>query len=310
MVFSFSAEGNSGDAVRRRDIRAQFRAVNSDAQRVFGFKMLRGRYFNQDDTAGSQAVVVVNREFVKQYSQTNNPDKVMGQNLMGFGKNRRAIVVGVLDDTRQISVAEQPVPEIQVYFPQLTPDTGTYQAAGGVAMSLALRTSRSPSSITPELRAIMTQSSPELANTEFTTMTQIVEDSYGSQQLVARLLIVFGASALLLCLSGLYGLLAQLVTQRTREIGVRVALGATRSQVVWLVIRQAARMIAGGAIAGLALAWFASHLVSGFLYGVTPHDAITLVVVPLLLAASGLAAASLPAARAASINPVEALRAE
>ena len=310
MVFSFSAEGNSADAVRRRDIRAQFRAVNSDAQRVFGFTMLRGRYFNQDDTAGSQAVIVVNREFVKQYSQSNDPDKVMGQSLMGFGKDRRAIVVGILDDTRQISITEQPVPEIQVYFPQLTPDTGTYQAAGGVAMSLALRTSRTPSSIIPELRSIMTKASPELAGTEFTTMTQIVEDSYGSQQLVARLLIVFGGSALLLCLSGLYGLLAQLVTQRTREIGVRVALGATRSQVVWLVIRQAARMIVGGAIAGLALAWFTSRLVASYLYGVTPHDALTMTSVALLLAASGLAAASLPAARAASINPVEALRAE
>lgn len=310
MVFSFSAEGNSSDAVRRRDIRAQFRAVNSDAQRVFGFRMLRGRYFNQDDTAGSQAVLVVNREFVKQYSQSNDPDKVIGQSLMGFGKDRHAIVVGILDDSRQISVSEQAVPEIQVYFPQLTPDTGTYQAAGGVAMSLALRTSRAPSSILPELHVIMTQASPELANTEFTTMTQIVEDSYGSQQLVSRLLIVFGGSALLLCLSGLYGLLAQLVAQRTREIGVRIALGASRSLVVWLVIRQAARMIAGGAIAGLALAWFASRLVSSFLYGVTPHDAITMVVVSLVLGATGLAAASLPAARAASINPVEALRSE
>lgn len=161
MVFSFSAEGNSADAVRRRDIRAQFRAVNSDAQRVFGFKMLRGRYFNQDDTAGSQAVVVVNREFVKQYSQSNDPDKVMGQSLMGVGKNRRAVVVGILDDTRQLSITEQPTPEIQVYFPQLTPDTGTYLAAGGVAMSLALRTTRSSSSMLPELRAIMTQASPE-----------------------------------------------------------------------------------------------------------------------------------------------------
>ena len=307
MVFSFSAEGNSADAVRRRDIRAQFRAVNSDAQRVFGFKMLRGRYFNQDDTAGSQAVVVVNREFVKQYSQSNDPDKVIGQSIMSFGKDRRAIVVGILDDTRQISVSEQPMPEVQVYFPQLTRESGTYQAALGVAMTLALRTTRPTSSIVPELHGIMTQASPELANTEFTTMTQIVEDSYGSQQLVARLLIVFGASALLLCL---YGLLPHLVTQRTREIGVRVALGATRSQVVWLVIRQAARMIAGGAIIGLALAWFASRLVSGFLYGVTPHDALTMTAVALLLAASGLAAASLPAARAASINPVEALRAE
>jgi predicted permease len=310
MVFSFSAEGNSSDAVRRRDIRAQFRAVNSDAQRVFGFTMLRGRYFNQDDTAGSQAVVVVNREFVKQYSQSNDPDKVMGQSLMGFGKGRRAIVAGILDDTRQISVTEQPVPEIQVYFPQLTPDSGTYQAAGGIAMSLALRTSRSPSSIVPELRVIMTKASPELANTEFTTMTQIVEDSYGSQQLVSRLLIVFGGSALLLCLSGLYGLLAQLVTQRTREIGVRVALGASRRQVIGLVLRQAGRMLLAGAVAGLTLAWFSTRFVSSYLYGVRAHDALTLIAVALLLAIGGLTAAFLPAARAASINPVEALRME
>ena len=310
MVFSFSAEGNSADAVRRRDIRAQFRAVNSDAQRVFGFTMLRGRYFNQDDTAGSQAVVVVNREFVKQYSQSNDPDKVMGQSLMGFSKDRRAIVVGILDDTRQISVTEQPVPEIQVYFPQLTPSSGTYQAAGGVAMSLALRTSRSPSSIVPELRAIMTHASPELANTEFTTMTQIVEDSYGSQQLVSRLLIVFGGSALLLCLSGLYGLLAQLVTQRTREIGIRIALGASRSQIVCLILRYASRLLLAGAFIGLALAWLSTRLVTGFLYGVHPRDSLTVVSVALLLAMGGLAAASIPAARAASIDPVEALRAE
>ena len=152
----------------------------------------------------------------------------------------------------------------QVYFPQLTPDSGTYQAAGGVAMSLALRTSRSPSSIVPELHAIMTHASPELANTEFTTMTQIVEDTYGSQQLVSRLLIVFGGSALLLCLSGLYGLLAQLVTQRTREIGIRIALGARRSQIVCLILRYASRLLLAGALIGLALAWLSTRLVTGF----------------------------------------------
>jgi predicted permease len=309
-TFSFSAEGNSDDSVRRRDFRAQFRAVGPEAQKVFGFRMLKGRYFNEGDTAGSQTAVVVNRAFVKEFSDDNDPDKIMGKRLLSLSKGRPSIVVGILDDTRQVSLADQFSPEIEVFLPQVTPDSGFYQAAEGIAMDIAVRTSRDPSSVIPDLRSLMTKASPELADTKFTTMTQIVEDSYGSQQLVSRLLIVFGGSALLLCLSGLYGLLAQLVTQRTREIGVRVALGASRRQVVSLVFRQAARMLLAGAVAGLTLAWFSSHLVSSYLYGVKAHDAVTMIAVALLLAIGGLTAAFLPAARAASINPVEALRAE
>jgi ABC-type antimicrobial peptide transport system permease subunit len=156
----------------------------------------------------------------------------------------------------------------------------------------------------------MIHASSELANTEFTTMTQIVEDTYGSQQLVSRLLVVFGSSALLLCLSGLYGLLAQLVTQRTREIGIRIALGAHRSQIVFLILSYASRLLLAGALIGLVLAWLSTRLITGFLYGVHPHDTFTVVSVALLLAVGGLAAALIPAARAASIDPVEALRAE
>jgi predicted permease len=310
MTFSFDPDANDVDSVHKRDFRARFRAIGPDAQRVFGFTMFRGRYFNQNDTASSQAVIVVNREFVKQFSQANDPDKVMGQSLMGFDDQHRAIVIGILDDSREISVAQHPAPEIEAYYPQIPPGTGMYEAAEGVAMDLALRTTRSPSSILPELRRIMAQASPELAHTEFTTMTQLVEDSYGSQQLVSRLLLVFGGSAILLCLSGLYGLLAQFVAQRTREIGVRVALGATRRQVLWLVLRQASRLLLAGAATGLAIAWFTSRLVSGLLYGVQPHDLAAMLSAALLLTAGGLMAASIPATRAAAINPVDALRSE
>ncbi|WP_409513347.1 FtsX-like permease family protein [Edaphobacter aggregans] len=111
-----------------------------------------------------------------------------------------------------------------------------------------------------------------------------------------------------MCLSGLYGLLAQLVTQRTHEIGVRIALGARRSQIVYLILGYASRLLLTGALIGLALAWLSTRLVAGFLYDVHPHDTLTVVSVALLLAIGGLAAASIPAARAASIDPVEALR--
>jgi predicted permease len=310
MIFSFGMEGNSPDAVKKRDLQAQFRAVGPDAQKVFGFKMLKGRFFNEGDTASSQGVVVVNRAFVKEYSLSNDPDKIIGQRMMNLEKGRPAIVVGVLDDTRQVSVASQSQPEIEVYLPQLTPSSGFYQSTEGVAMDLAVRTERPSSSIVPELKELMRKASPDLANTDFTTMDQIVEDSYGNQQLIARLLMVFGGAALLLCLSGIYGLLAQLVSQRTREIGVRMALGADRGQVIGMVLRQAGRMLTAGALLGFAMVYFTGSIVKGFLYGVAPYDGWTLLAVALLLFASGLAAAYLPARQAAAIDPVEALRTE
>jgi predicted permease len=312
MVFSFSMPGNSAAAVKRRDFRAQFRAVSPEMQKVFGFKMLKGRFFNEGDTPGSQAVVVVNRAFVKAFSENNDPDKMMGQQLMSLEKGKPAIVVGILDDERQVSVADQSQPEIEVSLRQITPNSFLYHSWAGMIgpMDLAVRTDRSPSSVVPELRELLQKASPELAHTKFTTMNQIVEDSYGNQQMAARLLVVFGGSALLLCVAGLYGLLAYTVTQRTRELGVRIALGAQRGHVMWMVMRQAGWMLLAGSAVGLGLAYFASRLLGSFLYGVKPHDAWTMVAVSVALICCGLGAAYLPARRAARVDPMEALRAE
>ena len=169
--------------------------------------------------------------------------KILGEGLFNFTKNRRAVIIGVLDDERQVSIATQSQPEIEICIPQITPDTLAYQSVEGLNMDLAIRTDRSPSSIIPELRDLMRQASPELSDSTFTTMDQVVEDSYGSQQLAARLLIVFGGSALLVCITGIYGLLAYLVAHRTKELGLRIALGAQRGDVMWLVLRQASWML-------------------------------------------------------------------
>ncbi|HET9307748.1 MAG TPA: ABC transporter permease [Candidatus Sulfotelmatobacter sp.] len=311
MVFTFAVEGNTAADIRQRDLSAQFRAVGPEMQRVFGFRMAEGRFFNEQDTAGSQPVVVVNRAFVKGFlGGDQDPKKILGANLIGYGKHRRAVVVGVLDDERQVSIAEQSQPEIEVCIPQITPDTSFYKSAEGLAMDLAVRTERSPSSVVPELRRLMQDASPELATSNFTTMDQVVEDSYGSQQLAARILEMFGGCALLLCVAGIYGLLAYLVTQRTRELGLRIALGAQRSDVMWLVLRQATWMLLVGSGIGLVLAYLSSVLLKTFLYGVKPNDPWTMGVVTLLLMGGGIAAAYLPARRAAGVDPMQALRTE
>ena len=141
-------------------------------------------------------------------------------------------------------------------------------------------------------------------------MDQIVEQSYGSQTLAAHLLEFFGGTALLLCISGLYGLLAYVVSQRTREMALRVAVGAQRGQVVWLVLRQAGVLVVAGVCIGTILAIASGRIVHGFLYGVAEHDSLTFMVVALVLLFSGGLAAYFPARKAANVNPMEALRAE
>jgi predicted permease len=311
MQFSFNAEGNSAADVRRRELVSQFRAVGPEMQRVFGFRMLKGRFFNESDSPSSQTVVVVNRAFAKQYLGTDNDlGKVLGESLFNFTKNRRAVIIGVLDDERQVSIAAESQPEIQICIPQITPDTLAYQSIEGLNMALAVRTDRSPSSIIPELRNLMRQASPELSDSTFTTMDQVVEDSYGSQQLAARLLIVFGGSALLVCITGIYGLLAYLVAHRTKELGLRIALGAQRGNVMWLVLRQASWMLIAGSSLGLILAYMTSLLLRTFLYDITAHDPWTMGAVTAILIGGGLAASYIPARRAAMVSPMDALRAE
>jgi len=311
MQFTFSAEGNSAAEIRRREMVSQFRAVGPEMQRVFGFRMFKGRFFNESDTATSQSVVVVNREFARQYLGTNqNLEKILGQSLVNLTKNRHTLVIGILDDERQVSIASQSQPEIEICIPQITPDTLAYQSVEGLSMDLAVRTDRNPSSVIPELRELTRQSSPELSDSTFTTMDQVAEDSYGSQQLAASLLIVFGGSALLVCITGIYGLLAYLVAHRTKELGLRIALGAQRGDVMWLVLRQAGWMLLAGSTLGLILAYMTSLLLRTFLYNITAHDPWTMAAVTALLVGGGLAASSIPARRAAMVDPIEALRTE
>lgn len=299
-----------GIAGRRDPIFATLKTASPEVEKIFGMKMLAGRFFTKEDTITSAGVLVVNPAFAAEYApDKHDPKSLLGMTVWNLSKGRPAKIVGVLDNERQKSVAEPSQPEIEVCLCQLTTDAGIYQPMT-IAMDLAVRTERPVQEMIPELRDLLKQASPELANSTFTTMDQVVEDSFGSQRLAAHLLEVFGGVALLLCVAGLYGLLAYVVTQRTRELGVRIALGARREDLLWLVLRQAGAMLLVGVAAGLGLAWASGKLVGGFLYGVKAHDGWTLAGAAVVLFACGMLAAYVPAQRAAGVDPMEALRSE
>jgi len=308
ILLTFAAD--DAESARIENLVVQFRAVGPGLQRVLGFRMLRGRFFNDSDTAGSAPVVVVNRAFVREYFGDNrDPGYAINQELLSYD-DKLAHIVGVIDDERQSSIFETSKPEVDVCIPQITPNTGFYRASEGLAMNLAIRTGSEAAVIIPELRRVFRSVSPELEGSSFITMDQVVDDSYGDRRLASHLLELFAGSALLLCVVGLYGILTYVVTQRTRELGVRLALGAQKRQLIWLVMRRAVVILAAGSAVGLALSFAATQIISNMIYGVRSYDAITLSAATGLLAVTGLLASYVPARRAANVDPMQILRAE
>jgi len=294
-----------------RMVAAGLKPVSPQIRQIFGFPMIAGRFFNDQDSPTSEPVLVVNPAFAREYApDKHDPKSILGAEVWSLKKGApKARVVGVMDDQRQQAIDAPTQPEVEICLCQLGPGDNLYQPAT-IAMDLAVRTRQPTAEMIPEIRTLLKQASPELANSTISTMDQIVEDSFGSQRLAAHLLEIFGGSALLLCVAGLYGLLAYVVSQRTRELGVRIALGAQRGDLSWLVLRQAGWMLVIGVAVGSGLAWASARLVRGFLYGVQAHDGWTLAGAAVLLFVCGLLAAWIPAQRAASVDPMEALRAE
>src|SRR5260370_23058049 len=159
-------------------------------------------------------------------------------------------------------------------------------------------------------RAALHEIAPGTPISEVKTMTEQVNESLRSERLMSSLSIFFGVLALLLTSIGLYGILAYAVTRRTGEIGIRMALGAQRHNVIWLVVRETLRHVAIGAVAGVGAVLVTSHLIASFLYGVRPNDPLTIAVAVFTLASVAATAACLPARRASRLDPMTALREE
>ena len=207
-------------------------------------------------------------------------------------------IIGVVQNISYRNVREQ---WEQAYFP-----IGT-ELAGS---NFYVRFRGTPESAFRSIRAILRNADPTLPITYFRTLDEQIDRSLNTERMLSALSSSFGTLALLLSLVGLYGVMSFVVTQRTREIGIRLALGATRLSTIWLVLRDALVMIAGGTAIALPCVWALGRLVESQLYEVKPTDPVTILAATLVLCSTALGAALIPARRASAVNPTEALRFE
>ena len=272
-----------------------------------GIPMLRGRFFTEDDSSTSPPVVVVNQAFVNKFLAGQD---AVGH-IFGMGKGRFAEmrIVGVIGDVKQAKVTDGTTPEIYFCLAQTEPGTPLYGIASAF-MQVAIRAAIPADALRAQFDKALHEVDPDATTTDVKTIHEAVEDSFGSQTLIAHLLESFAGLALMIASVGLYGLLSFAVAQRTREIGLRIALGAPQGNILALVLRRALLLVGIGLATGGVLAWFAVKLTSGYIYGVHAHDALTFTAVVVVLAAASFLAAWLPARRAAAVDPIIALRTE
>ncbi|NYF91945.1 ABC transporter permease [Tunturiibacter empetritectus] len=280
--------------VNERDVTANFFSTLKT-------KLIRGRFFNPDEDGTKPRVVIINQAFVKQYFSGQDP---LGARIGDTTLSPKSIkeVVGVVDDLRESKLNEKTLPA--VYYPaDQSPDT---------EFNLVVRTTQDEKTLLPTLVSTIHQFDRGIGTSEESTMFRYINESETAylHRSSAWLVGGFAALALLLGMIGLYGVIAYSVGQRTREIGVRMALGAQREMVQRMVLKEGGRLAALGIVVGLVCSLAATSLLRSMLFGVHSWDVGTLAGVALLLAAVALLASYVPARRAASINPVEALRAE
>jgi len=277
------------------------REVSSDYFKTLQAKMMKGRYFTDEEDASKPGVTVINKTLARLYFPGEDPvGKKFGDTEL-TPKSLREII-GVVDDVKEGSLDSEIWP---AEYDPLNQNSDTY-------VSLVVRTSQDEKAILPTLSAMIHQIDPGIGVFGEATMNQRISDSQTAylHRSSAWLVGGFAAMALLLGVVGLYGVIAYSVSQRTREIGVRMALGAQKSSVYRMILKEAGWLTGLGIFAGLVCSVAVTTLMRKLLFGIRSWDMPTLAAVAVLLGVSALLASYFPARRAASVNPVEALRAE
>jgi putative ABC transport system permease protein len=299
-----------GQSTHSRDQAALLSAVSGDYARTMGTPVLRGRMVDDEDVPSAPFVAIVNQALARKYFTGENP---LGKQIDLSDMDSRMInpytIVGVLADQVEGKLGAEVVPLILLPQQQIPTTSLFYQALLKNAVGFVVKT-RGDIPVAAEMRSVFHQAAPGFALDNFQSMQEAVDENIFSQRLGLYLVGSFAGLAAAMVFVGLYGVLSQLVGYRRHEIGVRMALGATRGNVAYLILRQGSILIGWGVAAGLLLAVGTGRWVESFLYQVAPLDGLTYAGVAIALVVIGLIACLLPARRAASVDPMVALRAE
>lgn len=285
--------GNDVQSASGRKVGSSLNAVGEGYFKAMGIPLLAGRDFTERDGAAAPRVAVVNQEAAEKLWPGGSP----------LGSTARLgdddfTVVGIARNAQYHELGESPVPHI--YFPaRQTPQK---------EVTFLLETEVDPLTLAAPAERALQAVDPEVAIAATETMEEAVGRVTGRYRVGAILVTLFALLALILAAAGLYGVMSYSVAQRKRSIGIQMALGATADRVLGLVLARGLRLTAIGAVLGLAVAWTASRLVSGFLFGIEPSDLVSFLIVPLVLGIVACLASLLPAFRAARVDPIEVLR--
>lgn len=297
---------------------ASWDRISAGYFRTIGTALLEGRQFSESDNATSPPVAIVNEAFVKQLLHGRDP---IGLHFGDWvpGPSGTYEIVGVVENTRYFN-PDGPIPPMYflpaaqwTHLPPSSPEAADYarNITGSHYMgSVEIETRATIPGLETQVKRALAEVNPNLAVIRFQSFSEQINLAFSQQNMVAELTSLFGLLALVLAIIGLYGVTAYLVAQHTKEIGVRMALGADRPSVLTFVLRGAFIQVGVGLAIGIPLALLVGRAMSSQLFGVTPYNPTVIGITALFLGAAALIAAFIPARRAASINPVEALRIE